>query len=133
MKRLGPGSVTVPRLEGFTRAETIELFERADAFIDLHMVGPERANYEAALFDSIPIVYDEFNGMDRRDFPGVPRLSGRDIFDSTAMAAAVSGLLSSCPAPGNFDELKAPGDRAAGGVREHCPRGVQQPRAKNRN
>lgn len=86
---MGPGSATVTLLSGFTRAQTIELFRRADAFLDMHLVGAERSSYEATLFNSIPILNDEFNGMDRSDFPGARRLSARDIAGPVAMAAAV--------------------------------------------
>jgi hypothetical protein len=41
--------VTVVRLEGYSRTETIDLFKRARAFVDLRLPGVELANFEAAM------------------------------------------------------------------------------------
>jgi hypothetical protein len=71
----------IQRLAGFSRNETIGLFRRAKIFVDLFLPGKERASFESALFDAIPLIDYLGNGQDHRDFPpeAFPRLDVEDV------------------------------------------------------
>ena len=71
-----PRHVEVRILEGYSREETISLFQNATAFVDLYLPGLERANCEAALFDATPVLSACLNGGEDKDYamdlPRVP-------------------------------------------------------------
>jgi len=66
--RLPPGAQLVP-LAGFSRAQVIRLYKRAKVVVDSFLTGCERALFEAALFDVVPIIAEHGPGRDASSFP----------------------------------------------------------------
>mmetsp|Transcript_6827 Transcript_6827/g.10123 ORF Transcript_6827/g.10123 Transcript_6827/m.10123 type:complete len:570 (+) Transcript_6827:123-1832(+) len=75
INELSNGSVRLLQFRGFDRATTLELFQNATLFIDGYIPGIERALWEAALFDVVPLINHHHHGASEEDFPieAIPR------------------------------------------------------------
>ena len=94
-------------LNGFSRDELIDLYQRAKVVLDLHFNGPERTVWEGVLFDALPIAALQGNGGDDVDIP-IPRTFKIDARyqgarQKAGISAALRHLLS------NYDRILAEG------------------------
>ncbi|CAF2114547.1 unnamed protein product [Rotaria magnacalcarata] len=67
-------------------------FRRAKVVVDLGVIGAERINNEAALFDAIVLVANTLNGMDPTDFP-IPNEFKLDVRNETQMFEVIKNCL----------------------------------------
>ena len=85
-----PETVRIVKFQGFDRPTTIDLFKNASVFFDGYHPGMERALWEAALFDVVPLAQRVIHGASEEDLPleSIPRFeTGSNIAEAIVQTA----------------------------------------------